>query len=136
MTSAPLLRPDAAAPPPHRPRATTGRLLEESSLRVGLAGCGLFVLTGLLAAVRPADVVGVVLMLGTAALMARGLTPTGAAGIGIAAWAFCEGFVLHREGELHVAPADLWLLVVSVAVCVAPAALGARAATGGGGRRG
>lgn len=112
MTTAPLL---------HRPAGP--HVLDEPSVRVGMAGFALFVFSAVVAVLDPPDAVGTALFLGLAALLCARLTPTGAAGIGLAAWAFTEGFVLHSGGSLSLAPSDLWLLVAAVLVCLAPALL-------------
>lgn len=134
MTTAPLL---------HRPTfLSTGRpseppssLIDEPSVRLGLAGFALFAATAVVAVIAPPDTLGTIALLSVSALLSVGLAPTGACLMGAAAWGFVEGFVLHDGGQLTLGPRDLWLLVAAVLVCLVPGVLAATRSGVRGGER-
>lgn len=118
MTTAPLLR--AAG------RSVEPRLADEPSVRLGLAGFALFAATGAVSALAPPAFPAVTALLAIAAALSVALPRAQACLLGVTGWAFAEGFALHEYGELHVAPADLALLGLSVLACLAASAVRSR----------
>ncbi|HVK28757.1 MAG TPA: hypothetical protein VM575_10465 [Nocardioides sp.] len=118
MTTAPLVR---AAARPAEPR-----LVDEPSVRLGLAGFALFAAAGVVAALTPPALPAVTALLTIAAALAATLPRAQACLLGISGWAFAEGFALNEYGELHVGPADLALLGLSVLACLAASAVRSR----------
>lgn len=100
----------------HRPEP---RIVEEPAVRFGLGGFALFVAAGVITALDLPASLGTTVVLAVTAAAALPLTSTLACGIGIAGWAFAEGFALHAYGELALGPADLGLLALFVLVALA-----------------
>lgn len=118
MTTAPLVR---AAARPAEPR-----LVDEPSVRLGLAGFALFAAAGVVAALAPPAFPAAVALLTIAVALAATLPRAQACLLGMSGWAFAEGFALHQYGELHVAPTDLVLLCLAVLSCLAASAVRSR----------
>lgn len=118
MTTASVLR---AAGRPAEPR-----LVDEPSVRLGLAGFALFAAAGVVAALAPPAFLAVTALLAIAAALSVTLPRAQACLLGASGWAFAEGFALHEYGDLHVAPADLALLGLSVLACLAASAVHSR----------
>ncbi|MBM7517750.1 hypothetical protein [Nocardioides nitrophenolicus] len=100
------------------------RLLEEPAVRFGLGGFALFLAAGLVSALDLSAVPGSAVVLAVTAVAALPLSRSLGSGIGIAGWAFAEGFAVHAYGELTLAPADLALLAGFVLVGLAAARSG------------
>lgn len=115
MTSAQLTR-----------RTAEPRLVDEPSVRLGLAGFALFGTAAVVAACHPPTTAAVLGVLTIAVALSATLPRAYACLLGISGWAFAEGFALQDYGVLHVAPADLLLLAGSVLACLAAAVVGER----------
>ncbi|KRC53512.1 MULTISPECIES: hypothetical protein [unclassified Nocardioides] len=108
MTSAQLSR-----------RPAEPRLVDEPSVRLGLGGFALFAAAGLVAAIAPPAVPAATALVVLAAAWSLTLPRAQACLLGLAGWAFAEGFALHQYGELQLAPSDLALLGAAVLACLA-----------------
>lgn len=110
----------------HRATDDAGpRIIEEPAVRFGLGGFALLVAAGLVTALDLGSAVGTAVLLAVTATAALPLTRGLACGLGVAGWAFAEGFALNAYGELALAPADLGLLAGFVLVALAAALLSA-----------
>ncbi|WP_182378765.1 hypothetical protein [Nocardioides sp. WS12] len=99
------------------------RVIDEPAVRFGLAGFALFAAVGVVSAVHPPAALGVLALAGVAMSLSAVLNRPSACGIGIAGWAFAEGFALHDYGQLRLTQPDLWLLAVFVLACLATSVL-------------
>lgn len=102
------------------------RLVDEPSVRLGLAGFALFAAAGVVAALAPPVLPAGAALLAIAAALSITLPRAQACLLGVSGWAFAEGFVLHQYGELRVGPGDLALLGLAVLACLAASAVRAR----------
>src|SRR3954451_18267111 len=87
-------------------------MTDEVGVRFGIANGLLFLLTGVVVAVRLPGAYGVGLLLVATAVLAVALDRRHALGLGLAGWAFATGFAIHTLGVFTFAPHDLLRLVV------------------------
>jgi hypothetical protein len=101
----------------HEPAARPlPRLVDEPGVQLGLAHVGLVCITLAADAVRAPQLLALALLAVTASVGSRHVPTNGALCLGLSAWAFWNGFVENRWGQLTLAPHDLALLVVPVAM--------------------
>ena len=97
----------------------TPRLVDEPGVQLGLAHVALILVT-MAADLAHAPQLLTLVLVGTVALVGGRVLPlSGALCLGLSAWAFWNGFVENRLGQLTLAPHDLALLALPVAMALA-----------------
>lgn len=99
----------------------THHVLEESGVRLGVAGGLLVVVLCVVCSTGVPDKDGIELL--ATALLALTVTRGGGVLLGVTSWALLTGFVTNRYGRLTFGPHDLVLLGVALAVSVGAAHL-------------
>jgi len=98
----------------------TPRLIDQVGVRFGVGGAGLLVVTAVLVAAHLPTAWSLTGLLVATLLLGAPLTAAYAVAFGVAGWAFADGFLVHRYGELGFAVPELLLLAGFLAISVLP----------------